>query len=188
MAERRVEFELYPDDLLTAVGLAAVSDPTLPRRFLRARLAACFVALVGLTAAAFAHLTFDEVVGPGYLALAFLLLAVRTWPTRTKWKRAVVAHVRSQLPDPAVRRVFGRRSYVLLRDGFAYESDRGRGEVFWPAVVRTHLDADYLILTAPGPLLHIIPRTGFDTDEAFEAFADDALGLVAAHRRDDPEP
>jgi hypothetical protein len=58
------------------------------------------------------------------------------------------------------------------------ESGYSRGQAFWRAVVRTHLDDDYLTLTWPGPEYFPIPRTAFATDAAFDQFATEVYRLI----------
>jgi hypothetical protein len=74
----------------------------------------------------------------------------------------------------------GWHAVELRSDCLMLEARYGRSEADWKAIVRTHLDNDYLTLTLIGPIIVPIPRAAFKTDTEFDMFVDEAYRLIQA--------
>lgn len=180
MAVTRVEFELTERMLIEGMSRFVARDPN-TRRVVRQTWNRSML-FNGLMLAGLVWLQsegFVDWVWVGCMAAAFVVVGIIFYPTGRMIARHARRHVTTGLRSgPGYRLVLGRRAVELHPDRVVSESPLGGSWFRWAVVLRVQNDDEYLILALPGDQTVFVPRLALDSDDEFDAFADEVRQRV----------
>ena len=182
MKPLRVEFDMTPEDLATAVEAVRDRDPAVRKA---RRKAQCVLA--GLILLLTAFVAFDlswhrlrvYTLSMGCLT-GVVIAMVLHFPNRRSWGRAVRKEVAAVFATPAGKVAIGPRLVEVGRDGIAITSVFARSLYTWRGVVDVIPTPDHLVVMLPGPVYLCVPRRAFETDGDFERFGEVVTELATA--------
>jgi hypothetical protein len=181
MQPTRIEFDMTRKDLTAAARVTFAQDGVIQKLKTENRQASLILIGIGLLLGG-GLIYFEPPPFWDGMAVGLLLiwLGAISWPSRKKVAGVANDTVNKAIGDPAYRMALGWHAVELRSDCLMLEVRYGRSEVDWRAIVRTHLDDDYLTLTLIGPIIVPIPRTAFKTDTEFDEFVAEVYRLIEA--------
>lgn len=182
MKPLRVEFDLTPEDLATAVAAVADRDPNSRKARGKAQrvMVEVILFLVACLAFDFTFLTARVKTASVGCVIGAVIALVLRFPTRRAWGQAVRQQAAAVFTTPAGKASLGPRSVEVGDDGIAIASRFARTLVTWDGVIDVVPTADHLVVILPGPVYLCVPRRAFDTDCDFEQFGEAVTELATA--------
>lgn len=172
MKPLRVEFEMTPEDLPSAVEIVVDRDPGIQESLQKAQ---CIVAVIILALSAFLAIGYFQPGPEVYVAsmglvIAVILFLLTRFPTRQSWRQAARRQGAATIESAAGKACLGPRSVEVGEDGIAIASEFARTLITWRGVFDVIQTADLLVLVLPGPTYMCVPRRAFNDDSDFEQF------------------
>jgi hypothetical protein len=180
MTPARVEYEWTTDAATVLAHAEHFADPDQMDAYLATRWqfvvsVVTATALLGILVAA----SYPPQVIAAVATLIYWALLAKSWPTRTRYRQAVVAELQ-RVSDVEGDHLFGRYVVEFSPNTMSVRLPFARAEYDLSAVRRVTVTPEFTVIRLPGPTPVAIPHTAFADDAAFGRHCEDVRELVRA--------
>jgi hypothetical protein len=177
----RIEFEQTEDDIAAAATTVIRFNSGTAAGRRTQRIAALMTGTLGV-AFGVLFLRYDAELGRtvvGGAAVGLVMFASQIWPTAGRAATNAKKYACRALAGPVGHCLLGPRTFEVTPEALRVTGPYAQSVVRWPAVGYIRRDEDYLFISVAGGSVFPIPRDAFDSDTAFDRYAD---AIEAAHR------
>jgi hypothetical protein len=170
----RIEFEQTEDDIAAAAATVIRFNPGTAKGRRTQRIAAVITGMFGVVCGLL-FLRYDAELARivvGGTAIGLVMIAFQIWPTAGRAAANANKYARRAVAAPLGRLLLGPRAYEVTSESLRVTGPNAQSVVRWAAVGYVRRDDDYLFVNVAGGTVYAIPRDAFESDSAFDRFAD----------------